>query len=119
MTSFPHRAPHPHRNMFATYLVVTLSRMLMTVSGTAESAVGVKDRASKRVRAKVTEKPDATTLQAFVVEQTAPDAMVYTDEISPLGSAPSLLSLILPPDDKKPGCQPRLLALPASVRAIR
>ena len=44
--------------------------------------VGVKDRAIKQVRAKVTERLDAPTLQGFVVEHAAPDATVYTDEAS-------------------------------------
>lgn len=46
------------------------------------AVVGVKDRATKQVRAKVTERLDAPSLQGFVVEHTAPDATVYTDEAS-------------------------------------
>ena len=46
------------------------------------AVVGVKDRATKQVRAKVTEKLDAPALQGFVIEHTAPDATVYTDEAS-------------------------------------
>ena len=42
--------------------------------------VGIKDRASNKVRAKVVERTDAETLQGFVVEHTAPGAQVYTDE---------------------------------------
>ena len=44
--------------------------------------VGVKDRATKQVRAKVVERTDASTLQGFVIDHTAPDATVYTDEAS-------------------------------------
>ena len=46
------------------------------------AVVGVKDRATKQVRAKVTERLDAPALQGFVVDNTAPDATVYTDEAS-------------------------------------
>ena len=46
------------------------------------AVVGVKDRETKQVRAKVTERLDAPALQGFVVENTAPDATVYTDEAS-------------------------------------
>ena len=44
------------------------------------AVVGAKDRATNRVSARVV--PDTTkdTLQGFVLEHTAPDAMVYTDE---------------------------------------
>ena len=44
--------------------------------------VGVKDRDTKNVRAKVTEKLDAPALQGFVVENSASSATVYTDEAS-------------------------------------
>ncbi len=44
------------------------------------AVVGVKDRATKRVAAKVVEKTDAETLQGFVREHTDPKATVYTDE---------------------------------------
>ena len=44
--------------------------------------VGAKDRATKQVRAQVVESTDKPTLQGFVVENTAPDATVYTDEAS-------------------------------------
>ena len=44
------------------------------------AVVGVKDRATKQVRAQVVERTDAVTLQEFVVEHTASDATVYTDE---------------------------------------
>ena len=46
------------------------------------AVVGVKDRATKRVRAQVITRTDAPTLQGFVVKHTAPDATVYTDEAS-------------------------------------
>ena len=41
--------------------------------------VGIKDRATKRVRAAVVENTDADTLKGFVAESAAPEAMVYTD----------------------------------------
>ena len=43
------------------------------------AVVGVKDRASKRVRAAVIGNTDAETLQGFVAESTVPGSMVYTD----------------------------------------
>ena len=43
------------------------------------AAVGVKDRATKRVHAAVVSNTDADTLKGFVAETAAPDAMVYTD----------------------------------------
>ena len=43
------------------------------------AVVGIKDRATKRVRAAVVSNTDADTLKGFVAETTAPDAMVYTD----------------------------------------
>ena len=43
------------------------------------AVVGIKDRATKRIRAAVVANTDADTLKGFVVETTAPDAMVYTD----------------------------------------
>ena len=46
------------------------------------AVVGVKDRATKQVRAQVVTRTDAPTLQGFVVEHTAPNATVYTDEAS-------------------------------------
>ena len=46
------------------------------------AVVGVKDRETKQVRAKVVENTDKPTLQGFVVEHTAPGATVYTDEAS-------------------------------------
>ena len=44
------------------------------------AVVGIKDRATNQVRAKVTERVDAPSLQGFVVEHTAPDATVYSDD---------------------------------------
>ena len=58
------------------------------LAGTGRGAVGkttvagLKDRATKRVRAKVVESTDRATLQGFVVDNAAPDATVYTDEAS-------------------------------------
>ena len=43
------------------------------------AVIGVKDRVTKRVRAAVVENTDASTLQGFVADSTAPDAMIYTD----------------------------------------
>ena len=44
------------------------------------AVVGVKDRATRQVRAKVVESTDKPTLQRFVYEHTRPGATVYTDE---------------------------------------
>ena len=44
------------------------------------AVVGAKDRSSKKVAARVVKSTDAETLQGFVVEHTASDATVYTDE---------------------------------------
>ena len=44
------------------------------------AVVGIKDRATKNVRAKVVENTDKATLQGFVIDHTAPGATVYTDE---------------------------------------
>ena len=44
------------------------------------AVVGIKDRATNKVMAKVVEKTDAATLQGFVVDQTDVQATVYTDE---------------------------------------
>jgi len=41
---------------------------------------GVKDRATNKVKAKVVERTDASTLQGFVTEHTHKEATVYTDE---------------------------------------
>ena len=46
------------------------------------AVVGIKDRATKQVRAKVTKSVAAPALQGFVVENTAPDATVYSDDAS-------------------------------------
>ena len=46
------------------------------------AVVGLKDRATKQVRAQVVTRTDAPTLQGFVIEHAAPDATVYTDEAS-------------------------------------
>ena len=52
------------------------------------AVVGVKDRASNRVVAKVVESTDKPTLQGFVVEHTAPGATVYSDEASAYEAIP-------------------------------
>ncbi len=44
------------------------------------AVAGVKDRTTKRVSAKVVENTDGATLKGFVLDRTAPDATVYTDE---------------------------------------
>ena len=44
------------------------------------AVVGIKDRATNQVRAKVTESVDSEHLQGFVVENTQPGATVYTDD---------------------------------------
>ena len=44
------------------------------------AVVGIRDRATNRVRAKVIGNADAETLQGFVVENTDPKARVFTDE---------------------------------------
>jgi len=44
------------------------------------AVVGVKDRATGQVKAKVVEKTDAETLQGFVTDHTAEGSTVYTDE---------------------------------------
>ncbi len=43
------------------------------------AVVGIKDRASNQVRAKVVERTDAPTLQGFVQDNAEEDAIVYTD----------------------------------------
>lgn len=49
--------------------------------GVGKSAVvGAKDRASKKIKAKVVEKTDAKTLQGLVKETASKDSKVYTDE---------------------------------------
>ena len=49
-----------------------------TVGKTA--VVGMKNRDTNQVQAEVVETTDKETLQAFVVENTTPDSIVYTDE---------------------------------------
>ena len=44
------------------------------------AVVGLKDRASNQVRAKVIERTDAETLQGFVRSNTEKDAIVYSDD---------------------------------------
>jgi len=44
------------------------------------AVVGMKDRYSKRIRAKPVERTDSDTLQSFVMENIEPDAQVYTDD---------------------------------------
>ena len=44
------------------------------------AVVGIKDRETNQITAKVIESTDAPTLQGFVVDQTNVQAMVYTDE---------------------------------------
>lgn len=46
--------------------------------------VGMKDRESNAVRAKVVEHADKATLQRFVTEHTEPEATIYTDEAKSL-----------------------------------
>ena len=57
-------------------------RRNMNGRGTAGKSVvvGVKNRGTNEVRAKVVPSTDAPTLQGFVREHTEPGAMVYTDE---------------------------------------
>ena len=47
---------------------------------TKTAVAGLKDRATRHVRAKVVRRTDLVTLQGFVKENTAPGASVYTDE---------------------------------------
>ena len=44
------------------------------------AVVGAKDRGTKQVAAKVVQSTDASTLQGFVADHTAPGAQVYTDD---------------------------------------
>ena len=46
------------------------------------AVVGVKDRATKRVAARVVHSTDKPTLQGFVAEHAAPGATVYSDDAS-------------------------------------
>ena len=50
--------------------------------------LGVKDRETNHVAAKVVTSTDKETLQGFVTEHTEPDATVYTDEASAYGGLP-------------------------------
>ena len=52
------------------------------------AVVGLKDRASNQVRAKVVEKTDAETLQGFILENTDPLAKVYTDDSTAYAKLP-------------------------------
>ena len=52
------------------------------------AVVGIKDRATNEVRAKVARRTDAATLQGFVLAHTAPDARVYTDEAAAYAGLP-------------------------------
>ena len=49
-----------------------------TVGKTA--VAGMKDRATREIRAKVVENTDGTTLKGFVFDNTNPGTTVYTDE---------------------------------------
>lgn len=44
--------------------------------------IGVRDRETNQVKAEVVDKADKRTIQGFVVDNTSPDAKVYTDEAS-------------------------------------
>ena len=50
--------------------------------------VGMKDRASNEVRAKVVQRTDAETLQGFIVEHVDAFATVYTDDATAYASLP-------------------------------
>ena len=52
------------------------------------AVVGVKDRATKKVRAKVVQRTDGKTLQGFVTANAAADAKVYTDEATAYSGLP-------------------------------
>ena len=52
------------------------------------AVVGIKDRTTKQIRAKVTERVDTGHLQGFVVENTKPGAKVYTDDASAYDGLP-------------------------------
>ena len=93
------KALEPHGSMFSgpvevdeTYMGGKRANMSNAkrkeLAGTGRGAagkvavVGVKDRASNRIAAKVVERTDKPTLQGFVVKHTAPGATVYSDEAS-------------------------------------
>ena len=52
------------------------------------AVVGMKDRQSNKVRAKVVENTDAPTLQGFVLDNSAPDAKIYTDDAAAYAGLP-------------------------------
>ena len=52
------------------------------------AVVGAKDRATRRVAAKVVERTDASTLQGFVADHAATGATVYTDDATAYDSLP-------------------------------
>ena len=52
------------------------------------AVVGIKDRETNQVRAKVTEQVDAEHLQGFVVDNTKPGAKVYSDDSTAYDSLP-------------------------------
>ena len=52
------------------------------------AVVGIKDRATNQVRAKITESVAAPALQGFVIEHTADGATVYSDDASAYESLP-------------------------------
>ena len=52
------------------------------------AVVGVKDRATKQVAARVVARTDAPTLQGFVAEHAAPGATVYSDDATAYESLP-------------------------------
>ncbi len=53
------------------------------------AVAGVKDRATKQVRAKVVETTDAQTLQGFVQAHVQPGAKVYTDDATAYAGLPN------------------------------
>lgn len=67
----------------------------MTACGSVgkEAVVGVKDRATKQVRAKVVEKTDSATLQGFFVKNTAHDAMSTPMRRNPTKAYPVTMRL--------------------------
>ena len=50
--------------------------------------VAIKDRRSRKVRAKVVKDTDQHTLQGFVMKNTTPDSMVYTDDAAAYNGLP-------------------------------
>ena len=53
------------------------------------AVVGARDRATNKVNAKVIETTDRDTLQDFVAENAAPDAVIYTDDAAAYGGIPN------------------------------